>query len=105
MTSRFVKSKATEAHVVHVPIAEQPSYDRAMNTAAVAVHEAAEAIAETVRHTGYYKRKLKRRGNRVIAGDPFWHLVEYGSVHNPPYAPLRRGVLAVGLRLDETPPM
>lgn len=31
------------------------------------------------------------------------HLVEFGSKNNPPYAPLRRGVRAAGLRLDETP--
>jgi len=38
---------------------------------------------------------------RVINTDPFFHLVEWGSVNNPPYAPLRRGVTAAGLRLDE----
>jgi hypothetical protein len=31
------------------------------------------------------------------------HMVEFGSVNNPPYAPLRKGVRAAGLRLDETP--
>lgn len=29
---------------------------------------------------------------------PFAHLVEFGSVHNPPYAPLRRAISALGLR-------
>lgn len=29
------------------------------------------------------------------------HLDEYGSINNPPYSPLRRGVRAAGLRLDE----
>lgn len=31
------------------------------------------------------------------------HLVEYGSANNPPYAPLRRGATAAGLRLKEDP--
>ena len=37
----------------------------------------------------------------VISTDPFAHLVEWGSVNNPAYAPLRRGVRAAGLRLDD----
>lgn len=39
---------------------------------------------------------------RVITTDPFWHLIEFGSMNNPPYAPIRRGVRAAGLRLDES---
>ena len=31
------------------------------------------------------------------------HLDEFGSVNNPPYAPLRRGAMAAGLRIEETP--
>lgn len=38
-----------------------------------------------------------RVGNRDFAA----HLIEWGSVNNPPWAPLRRGVRAAGLRLDE----
>lgn len=38
---------------------------------------------------------------KVATRDPFGHLVEWGSQNNPPYAPLRRGVRAAGLRLDE----
>lgn len=29
------------------------------------------------------------------------HLAEFGSINNPPFAPLRRGVRAAGLRLEE----
>ncbi len=39
----------------------------------------------------------------VMSDDPFAHLVEFGSVNNPPYAPFRRGVRAAGLRLEESP--
>lgn len=38
-----------------------------------------------------------RVGNTDFAA----HLIEWGSVNNPPYAPLRRGVRAAGLRLKE----
>lgn len=37
---------------------------------------------------------------RILSTDPFWHLIEWGSVNNPAYAPLRRGARAAGLRLD-----
>lgn len=39
----------------------------------------------------------------VNSTDPFAHLIEFGSVNNPPYAPLRRGVRAAGLSLKEDP--
>jgi hypothetical protein len=53
--------------------------------------------------TGYYARHVKARGDRVVATDYFWFLVEFGSQNNVPYAPLRRGVRAAGLRLVATP--
>jgi len=59
--------------------------------------------AVSPRKTGYYERRVKARGVRIVAGDPFWHLVEFGSANNPPYAPLRRGVRAAGLRLVVLP--
>jgi hypothetical protein len=39
---------------------------------------------------------------KVTMGDPRWHIIEFGSakyagVHNPAYAPVRRGVLSTGL--------
>lgn len=43
-------------------------------------------------------------GEVSLANNDFGgHLAEWGSVNNPPSAPLRRGVRAAGLRLDETP--
>lgn len=38
----------------------------------------------------------------VRTNDFAGHMVEFGSVNNPPYAPIRKGVRAAGLRLDET---
>lgn len=37
---------------------------------------------------------------RILSTDPFWHLIEWGSVNNPAYAPMRTGARAAGLRLD-----
>lgn len=38
---------------------------------------------------------------RVASFDPFAHIIEFGSKNNPPYAPLRRGVEATGLRVTD----
>lgn len=104
MSTRFVKSKATQAKLIHVEIMSEPRYVAVMKANAAEVLIAAEIIAETFRRTGYYRRKLRRIGTRVLTLDPFGHLVEWGSANNHPYAPLRRAVLAAGLRLDEAPP-
>lgn len=50
--------------------------------------------------TGYYRRHIRSSGTRIQLTDPFWHLIEFGSVNNPAYAPLRRGLRASGLRLE-----
>lgn len=42
-------------------------------------------------------------GVNLASTDPAGNLVEWGSANNPPYAPIRRGVRAAGLRLDEQP--
>lgn len=65
----------------------------------------AEAVAPDV--TGYYRSRftLTHDGEKWVLHnvDPFAHLVEFGSIHNQPYAPLRRGVVAAGLHLREIP--
>ena len=68
----------------------------------------ARAVAEQARQlapdeTGAYRRSIQVDGNRVLTTDPFGHLVEWGSVHNPAYAPLRRAIRAAGLRFDPGP--
>lgn len=80
-------------------IERQPEFQKAMATRAAVVRRAAEELAPYA--TGYYRKHLRQRGSTVVAADPFWHLLEYGSRNNPPYAPLRRAVIEAGLRLDE----
>ena len=47
---------------------------------------------------------VEQNGKTYLRTNDFaGHMVEFGSINNPPYAPLRKGVRAAGLRLDETP--
>lgn len=64
--------------------------------ATAAIRDAAPRV------TGYYIRHVRPDGTRIRIGDFAWHLVEYGSVNNPPYAPIRRGLRAAGLRFDDS---
>lgn len=76
------------------------------------VHEAVDAVEEAAKRNsplggdfvGYYGRFVKRSfqffgtvGNRDVAS----HIVEFGSINNPPYAPLRKGVDEAGLRFSD----
>lgn len=86
--------------------------------ALLAEHTAKEVERIAPKRTTYYARHIEPyirtqvtqvRNARIPAGfhvlstDPFGHLVEAGSVNNPPYSPLRRGARAAGLRLVEDP--
>lgn len=48
---------------------------------------------------------IRADGDKVVFQNPrgVWHLVEFGSVNNPSYGPLRRAVVAAGLRLENAP--
>src|SRR5262245_59522217 len=58
----------------------------------------AQRIARGFRRTGAYEASLAAEGRRLLTDDPAGHLIEWGSVNNPPYAPLRRSIEAVGAR-------
>lgn len=99
--NRFVPNPLRVAQVERQGIARARTKEKAEE-----VKREAEGIAPD--HTGYYKERFVltsaglwgyRVGNRDFAA----HLVEWGSIHNEPYAPLRRGVAAAGLRLHEAP--
>lgn len=83
-------------------LARQPEMRRALADAARAVKTEAERVAP-VGSTGRYARSFvvgaTPEGATVGNTDFAAHWVEYGSRNNPPYAPLRRGVRAAGLRL------
>jgi hypothetical protein len=90
----------------------QPAHRRALAEAAGVARQRAETFA---RAAGGPWMPRKGSGSnqtividtdgdtiRVINTDHAGHLLEWGSVNNPAHAPLRRGVLAAGFRLDET---
>jgi hypothetical protein len=55
-------------------------------------------VAERIR-----EREVGGEVQMAIDHESFGHLVEFGGPNNFPFAPLRRGARAVGLRLDESP--
>ena len=81
--------------------------------AAALVSGGAASVAKTAaeivpKNTGdasrsYHYRRARRTATGLVAtaytSDPFGHLVEWGSVHNPAYAPLRRAAERLGFRV------
>lgn len=94
--TRFVKDPTFESKME-----KEPGTIAFVDTTTGGVAEIAEDIAP--KKTGYYARRIRHLGARVQARDPFWHLVEFGSVKNTAYAPLRRAVIAAGLKLKPSP--
>jgi hypothetical protein len=84
-------------------LGKQRAYNEAL---ASSTQPAAAAVRMAApRETGAYARSISvviESGEvRLKSSDPFAHLVEWGSAKNPPYAPLRRGIRAAGLRFKE----
>lgn len=79
------------------------------------VDAAAKAGAEQARAnmpvtTGSERDAVVQGGTREEDGvatsyfgsrSPTWHMVEYGSAKNPPYAPFRRAAEQIGLEFEE----
>jgi len=87
-------------------VREQPQHEKGMRTITKAAASAVRSAARPFRNTGYYERRVKARGHSVRAEDHFWHLSEFGSIHNPAQANFRRGLRAAGIRfvMDPKPP-
>lgn len=68
--------------------------------AATATRVAATVKQQAPVRTGAYHRSLGAGAShtadgwegRVYSTDHFWHIIEFGSINNPAYAPLRRGL-------------
>lgn len=58
--------------------------------------------SDFVGYQGRFKTRVSTATGTVGNTDVAAHLIEYGSVNNPPYAPLRRGVSAAGLRFVDS---
>lgn len=86
-------------------LAASPGVAGALEVAARAAKRQAEAASPKGGPAPGYAARFRvttgatvRLENLDIAA----HIVEWGSANNPPYAPLRRGTRAAGLRITET---
>lgn len=81
-------------------IASGAAYKAFLASSAESVADAAD-LAAPGREGDY----IHAEGSKVVYANPraAWHIVEFGSANNHPYSPLRRAVVAAGLRLDEEP--
>lgn len=70
-----------------------------------------ERQAQRFQHTGAFARSIEALPPErthdgikvtVTSSDPDAHIVEWGSVNNPAYAPFRKAATALGLRLKTT---
>lgn len=68
---------------------------------------ASEARDNMPVHTGAERAAVISEAARLTVDGPVayfgstsstWHLVEYGSIHNPPYAPFRRAAESLGIK-------
>jgi len=79
----------------------------AMDAAAAAIEENVREEAESFAATRYFARSIYReiaagsKPARVVSSDPFAHIIEYGSVNNPAYAPFRGALTGRGVRWTE----
>lgn len=88
---------------VRSQLIRQPGMQKMLREATDAVKDAAERetpIGDTGDAIHGYKTVMFPTRGRVINTDFFFHLIEWGSVNNPAYAPMRRGVRRAGLRLE-----
>lgn len=85
-----------------------PAMMRAVGDAAEAIADYAVAAAPV--NTGAYVDSIAATSPvieegvataKVVTDDFAWHLVEYGSVNNPPYRPMRTGVERAGLQFKD----
>lgn len=87
---------------------DQADYNDGLRAVGENVKRTADAIARSVGAPW-----MPRRGHETIEvgedvdgvyvanTDHAGHLMEYGSVNNPPHAPLRQGARSAGLRIEE----
>ena len=93
---------------------EDPAMQRALEVVAEMIEGTAQEVApygrslswpwrRPIRH-GWFKAAFNLRkvagGYQVWNEDPFAHLVEWGSIKNPVYAPIRTAINQLGLKFN-----
>lgn len=103
MAVRFVPNPAFPRE-----LRAEPDFNRGMAEITAGVSASIKAAAEPFRNTGQYVRDIGPVPARAASGSHrialprhIWHIVELGSVNNPPQANVRRGVRAAGLRYED----
>lgn len=81
-----------------------PEFRGGLAKITVEVAASIKAAALPFRDTGHYIDSVRPRGGRVYLERHFAHIIEFGSVNNPPQANVRRGVNATGLRFQDDGP-
>lgn len=103
MSSRYVENPGWQIKVLKDPLARAAIRYAASSTLKSITQNTPIVTGE---YQGYWEETTKIRGSqsadftasaKIVTGDAIWHIIEYGSVNNPPYAPMRRGVIANGL--------
>jgi hypothetical protein len=82
----------------HSEIEETARFQKGLS--AIASRAAREINAQNSRRYHGHAGHASSPGARIVLGDSLWHIIEFGSVNNPPYAPIRRAFGVMGLRLD-----
>jgi hypothetical protein len=81
-----------------------PEYEAVIAGKAEVAAAQARALAHRIMPAGRGQNiRVEREGTKILVAnhDHGGHLDEWGSINNPPYAPLRRGVRSAGLRFRE----
>lgn len=82
----------------------------ALNEMADKVVDGVEGQARRFAHTGRFAESIEKtdvkktaegKGITVTSTDRDAHIIEWGSVNNPPYAPFRKAASSLGLRLAQ----
>jgi hypothetical protein len=96
---RFVRNRSFERELVRARLRAVVETDVKPKVEALAQ----QAQAPWMQRQGQPLIVVEQDGDEVslVNTDHAAHLTEWGSKNNPPHAPLRRGVRAAGLRLDE----
>jgi len=79
----------------------EPGVQATRHQYAQAAAEGARAVGAAIADTGDYARSIEVDGGTVYSTDPGAAYIEFGSVNNPPFAPLRRGVDGTGVVITE----
>lgn len=81
----------------------EPEAQQLLADAATACADMARQIAQDFRRSGDYIDSIFADGNRYGSTIFYAHWIEWGSVNNPPHAPLRRAAEALGYRYVDVP--